>query len=143
MTAIPENTVTQADLTAWYDMTKKLTALKAAEMLLRTKIFKHYFPNPVEGTNTVAMPDIDGLHYAMKATYPITRKVLEAELTILAPLLLEKGVPVGSLIKHEPSLVLANYRELTKEQAAMFDQVLEIKPGSPSIKIEQVKRVKA
>jgi hypothetical protein len=55
MTPIPENTVTQADMDEWYALQKQLAAVKSAEMLLRMKIFKHYFPAPVEGTNQVPL----------------------------------------------------------------------------------------
>lgn len=143
MSLIPADTVTEADLAAWFNAKKELDKAKASEMLLRIRIFRFYFPTPVEGTNTVKLPDVDGVPYALKATYPITRKVDAALLDVLTKTMLEQLIPVDNLIKRTPELVLKEYRTLTAEQLVIFDQVLEIKPGSPALEISEVKRPKA
>lgn len=137
MTPIPENTVTQADMDEWYALQKQLAAVKAAEMLLRMKIFKHYFPAPVEGTNQVPL-GTEG--WVIKAKYPITRKPDVALLTAKAAELRAAGVPVDSLIKSVPELVTTEYRKLTEEQTKLFDQILDIKPGSPALEVVLPKR---
>lgn len=139
MVAVPANMVTQEDLTTWSKMKEELNALKAAEMLLRVKIFKGMFPHPTEGTNTTPLQ----AGWVLKAGYPISRKPDTALLTSMAPMFREKGIPVDVLIRTVPELAIAEYRKLTKEQMHLFDQVLEIKPGSPSLEIMQPKRVAA
>ena len=140
MTKIPENAVTQADLDAWSEMAQKLAALKSAEMLLRVKIFKGLFPNPVEGTNSVPL-GTEG--WQIKAKYPINRKPDVALLTARAQELREAGIPLDSVIRAVPELSTTEYRKLTDEQRHLLDQVMEIKPGSPSIEIVLPKRAKA
>ena len=137
MTQIPENTVTQADMDEWYALQKQLAAVKAAEMLLRMKIFKFYFPNPEEGANQVHL-GTEG--WVIKAKYPITRKPDVALLTAKAAELRAAGVPVDSLIKSVPELVTTEYRKLTEEQTKLFDQILDIKPGSPALEVVLPKR---
>ncbi len=143
MSLIPPNQVTEADLTAWFNAQAALNKAKAAELLLRLKIFGFYFPNPVEGTNTVELPAVGGGPYALKATYPITRKVDPALLDVLTPTLRGQNIPVDSLIKRTPELVLSAYRTLTAEEAKLFDQCMDIKPGTPGMKIEEIKKRKA
>lgn len=140
MSLIPSDTITEADLQAWYKMHADLAKLKASEMLLRQRVFRHFFPNPIEGTNTFNLEAVEGVPYALKATYPIIRKIDEALLTVATPDLREKGIPIDSLVKRQPELVISAYRLLTAEEQALFDRVMEIKPGSPSMKIEQVKK---
>jgi hypothetical protein len=140
MSVIPPNTTTEQDLAAWFTAKKELERVKASEMLLRMKLFGHYFPSPVEGTNTVELPSVQGVRYALKAVYPITRKIDDPVLTTAAGMLREKGVPVDSLVVRKPELVLSEYRTLTAEQRALFDQVMEIKPGTPALTISQIKK---
>jgi hypothetical protein len=141
MTTIPDNPVTVVDLMVWFKMQEDLRKLKAAEHLLRTKLFKGYFPTPKEGTNTL---DLDPLLIAanlpsgghvLKATHPIERKVDEAALTTLTPTFREKGIKVDDLIKRKPELAVKEYRTLTEEQVQLFDQCLIVKPGSPTLEI--------
>ena len=140
MTKIPENAVTQADLNAWSEMAQKLAALKSAEMLLRVKIFKGLFPKPVEGTNSMPL-GTEG--WVIKAKYPMNRKPDVALLTARAQELREAGIPLDSVIRAVPELSTTEYRKLTDEQRHLLDQVMEIKPGSPSIEIMLPKRAKA
>lgn len=139
MTQIPANAVTQEDLNAWSEMQKQLGALKSAEMLLRTKIFKGLFPNPVEGTNSVPL-GTEG--WQIKAKYPINRKPDVALLTARAQELREAGIPLDSVIRAVPELATGEYRKLTDEQRYLLDQVMEIKPGSPALEIVLPKRAK-
>jgi len=132
MTQLPDNPVTINDLMAWYKMHEDLAKLKASEVLLRKKIFGHYFPTPSEGTNTFTLPD----GYALKATYKIERKVDEAALTTLAPSFREQHIAVDSLIVRKPELAVREYRKLTTEQTRLFDQCLIVKPSeTPSLEI--------
>ena len=108
-------------------------------MLLRTKIFKGLFPNPVEGTNSVPL-GTEG--WQIKAKYPINRKPDVALLTARAQELREAGIPLDSVIRAVPELATGEYRKLTDEQRHLLDQVMEIKPGSPALEIVLPKRAK-
>jgi hypothetical protein len=129
---LPENAVTQETLVQWYLACDELARAKKAELLLRLKIFKHHFPTPVEGTNTIVLPD----SYQLKATHKISRKVDEPALIALAPELEKAEVPVADLIKREPELVLSEYRKLEGDKLHLFDRCLIIKPGeTPGLEI--------
>ena len=138
MTQVPENEVTQADINKWYELQAQLKSIKASEMLLRTKIYKGLFKDPVEGTNTIPLAG----GWVMKAKRVIQRDIDVAALTInsanpeLGPSRLElAGINVASLVKWKPELVLKNYRELTDEQKLIFNDCLVIKDGSPALEI--------
>lgn len=131
MVALPENQVTQDDLTAWYQMQDQLKKLRAAEMLLRKKIFAAYFPEPKEGVNSVPL----AAGWVMKGDYKIDRSIDEGALGAMRPLFAEHKISVDSLVKYKPELVTRNYRTLTEEQRQLFDRALVVKPGSPSLEI--------
>lgn len=127
---------TQSDLTAWYEMQEKLRVLKADEMTLRKKIVASYFPAPTEGTNSAPLAD----GWVLKMTQPVTRGIDIAVLETMSAEFQEKGISISMLIDWKPSLKVSVYKELEEEQRHLFDQVLVIKPGSPSLKIEMPKR---
>lgn len=134
MTAIPANEVTQEDLTKWNDLQEQLRKIKNEENLLRMKIWGGMFKDPKEGTNTVA------LHagWELKGTRTVNRKVLIEMVNAMAvengPFHLA-GIRAADLIEWKPELKIAEYRTLTAEQKLVFDQALEIKDGSPQLKI--------
>lgn len=169
MTAIDPNVVTQADLTAWYEVNEKLKALKTQELLLRNKIYKGMFIRkdengsdilPKEGTNKLDLND--GTGAVIKADRVINRTVddaayanLKLEQHALAAKVaagepLEpaeydrwnalKSLKLGDMVKYKPELALRNYRTLTTEEAAVFDEVLTIKDGTPQLEIMIPKR---
>lgn len=139
MVEIPENTVTAADLAEWYTTCEELAKLKAKEALLRPRIYKHFFTNPVEGTNTYELPD----KYLLKAIRKIDRKVDEASMhAFRAPIegkntskFDEANVNADELFKPKYELVISAYRKLTDEQRKIVDQVLIIKDGMPQLDI--------
>ena len=139
MTTIPENTVTQEDLSQWYQLQEQLKKLKAAELLLRMKIFKGMIKDPKEGTNTVPLAE----GWVLKGKHVINRDVDQAALTVNTAVdpathmsrLSANGIHVEQLIKWKPELVTKNYRTLTAEQQKIFDECLIIKEGSPQLEI--------
>lgn len=139
MALIPENTVTQADLTEWYRLQEELKRIKASEMLLRIKIYKGLFYEPVEGTNSLPLEG----GWVIKAKRTIQRDIDLAALTVNATLnpdtntsrLSEAGIVPESLVTWKPSLVLKAYKLLTAEQMEIFNECLVIKDGSPAIEI--------
>lgn len=131
MTQIPQNVVTQADIEQWYKMHQELSRLRAAEMLLRKKIFSGLFPEPVEGTNKHELGD----GWLLKATYSLTRDIDPGALSVARDMLIERKINPDVLVNYKPSLVKSAYNKLTDDERAFFDQVLIVKPGSPSLEI--------
>ena len=141
--------VPPAELAKWFLLKKQLAEVKTAEILLRTRIFKFFFPTPEEGTNT--HPLKDGTGAELKAVHSIDRKVDEGELEALkAALEAAKGnekdnlhgleIPFDDLIVWKPELKVAAYRKLTEAQREVFERVLVVKPGSPQVDIKIPKR---
>lgn len=131
MSEIPANAVTQDDLNEWYKLAAELKRVKAAEMLLRQKIFHAYFPAPKEGTNS--HPLADG--WVLKAKYPINREVDQGALAAYKEKFVEANINADALVQYKPELRLSAYRELTEEQRQLFDHALIVKPGSPALEI--------
>lgn len=137
MNTIPENEVTQQDLFLWYEMQEQLKKLKAAEMLLRQKIYKGKFPSAyagekgTEGTNSLDLGD----GYVLKAKRTIDRKVDPGSLVAIRSKFEELNIVEGALFKYTPELILKTYRGLTEQQMHLIDQALIIKDGSPSLEI--------
>lgn len=141
MSTIPEDVLTANDLFAWYQMQDELSKLKRSEMLLRNRIFRHLFPLPTEGTNTLeldGLPMLSGLAptgNVIKCVHKIQRDIDLAALTTLTAKFQENNLPLAKLVKYTPELVLKEYRKLTTEEAQLLDQALIVKPGSPAIEI--------
>lgn len=131
MSQLPQNSVSQADLAEWYKLQDELAKIKTKEMLLRTKIFKFCFPTAEEGVNDYQLPD----DYVLKGTRKIQRDVDIGSLNALKKEFNEQQIPVDSLIRWKPELVVKEYRTLTDEQRLFFDQALIIKDSAPSLEI--------
>lgn len=131
MSLIPDNPVTAATLVEWYNQVAQMAKLKASEMLLRQKIFKHFFKEPKEGANTHIMDD----GYQLKADRVINRKVDEPLYKSMMEEFVAQGINPHALVRYKPELNTTAYRELTLEQQKFFDQCLIVTDGSPSLKI--------
>lgn len=135
--------VTPADLERWYAMQDELRKLKAAESMLRGRIYAQFFPTAKEGTNDYPLED--GTNAVLKAKRVIDRKVLEPELDAYKTASAEDGsnmpqLPWAKLIRYKPELVTSEYRKLTAEEQAACDLVLQVKDGSPQLEIVVPKR---
>lgn len=136
-----EIAVTAEDYARWYKMNEELTALKAAEAMLRQRIFKHCFPTPTEGEKDNKFPLNDGTGAIVQGTYVINRTVDEQQLDGLREAIAAEGsnlpqINLAKLIKWKPELVKAEYNKLTDEERNTMDQALVIKPGMPGLKIK-------
>jgi hypothetical protein len=149
MVHIPEPDVTEETIQQWLALKEQLNKVKTAEMLLRQRLFKHFFQSPKEGTNTFILSNENQL----KGTYVINRKIVEESMQamvsrpvtgmgpnnqpVYGPCILERSnIRPDLLIKWKPELNLPYYRELTAEQALVADQMLLIDSGSPQLKVE-------
>lgn len=138
-------TPTYQDVAKLYQMQQELATLKAAEAMLRRRIFDHFFPDPVEGSAHNKHPLNDGTGAVLQADYKVNRTVLEPELDTLKQRLRADGsnlprLPINKLVKYKPELVKAEYNKLTAEERKLFDEALDIKPGMPEVKVVIPKR---
>lgn len=134
MVAIIETPVTMDDLVAWEACKAELAKLKSKEALLRNRIFGHFFPNPVEGTNKVPLAQ----GWQLKATYSFTRKYDVGMLTAATEKggrFIAEGFDVNPLVDWVPELNMKNYRALPDTQRKLLEEVLIIKPGMPQMEI--------
>lgn len=138
MLNIPTESVSQEDLNTWFLLQKQLEDIRVKEMALRKKIFVTHFPTPIEGTNIHPLSE----GWILKAQHKITRDVDLALLNNLTAELRTKNIPLDSLIRYKPELVTSQYRNLTNEERLLFDQILNIKIGSPSLEIVSPKKPK-
>jgi hypothetical protein len=127
----------QKELELWYNWQDELGSLKAAEMSLRKDIFARCFPNPVEGSDNKY--DLVG-GWIVQGKYPIDRKIDTALLTNYQAKFDKAGIK-ADIIRWKPELSVTEYKKLTDKQKELFDNVLIIKPGSPSLEVKKPKRV--
>ncbi len=119
-------------LDRWQELQATIKQLQAEERALREGIFEGSFPDPVEGTNTIELPD----GRKLKAVYKIYRNTDEDAYELL---------PVGGKevfrAKHVLSTTL--YRALSDAKRAVVDRALTIKPaGLPTLSIVAAKNDK-
>lgn len=124
------------DMIEWYTAAEQMEVLKKREAILRVKLFKAFFPTPVEGTNSYELPD----GFMMKGIHVINRSVDQAVLTTLATEFAKQQINIAELIKWKPELVKSIYNTLSAEQKQLFDQALVIKEGTPQLDIVMPKR---
>lgn len=145
------------DIAEWQEVAETLRKLKAKEAKLRKKVIDGLFLNPEEGTNKVRLADgsivegkkvvnrkIDEVKLDLFKKYKLSdMKSLFVQLDIDCdkfsddtPVTEVLKLQLDDLINWKPSLSLSEYRKLTVEQATIFEQVLDIEPGSMSIDIK-------
>ena len=135
MSEIPVNQVSVQDMIAWEKLAKELVRVKAAEMILRKKIFGEAFPNPKKGVNRIDLAN----GYKLKGEYNIDYKLDEAGFLATKDELLKAGIPVDSVTRIKHELDLRNYNGLTKSQKLLMAAVVTAKPAAPTLTIEAPK----
>lgn len=143
LTAVTVPTV--ADIATLYELQEQLAQVKAAEAMLRRRIFDHFFPTPVEGSKENKYPLNDGTGAILQADYKINRSVLEPELDAYKAAIKDPNanlpkLPLNKLVKYKPELVKAEYNKLTEEERKACDTFLNIKPGMPEVSVVIPKR---
>lgn len=134
---LPKEEPTQEEITEWHHLQDILPGLKDREMLLRKKIFAARFPNPREGVNKFEL----AAGYIMRGQYKLERKIDEAMLFLHHKEIAEQGIDIGSLVKTENVYKLDTkaYKALPDDKRKVFEKILDIKPGSPTLEIVKVK----
>jgi hypothetical protein len=103
----------------------------AKEKRLRAEVFALAFPSPVEGTNSTPLPQ----NWVLKGTYKLDRKLDVAVLPSVLQQLREQNVVADVLIQNKPELVVKQYKALSPENRAIFDQCLTTKPALPTLEL--------
>ena len=125
-------------LALWRDYVQQLDALKAREMELRKELFSQAFEAPKEGTNTLDLQ----AGWKLKGVYKINRKIDEAAIPAVREELKKIEVSIDPLLRWSADLVTANYKALSDATRSVFDKVLIITPGSPSLELVEPKAKK-
>ena len=124
-----------ATLERWQELKAAISKLQGEERALREGLFEGAFKTPVEGTNTMELPD----GRRLKGVYNIRRTVREAEFDDL------KITPAlrKVIFKTKHTLQISAYRGLDSETRNTVDTILTIKPGLPTLSIVEATPDKA
>lgn len=127
------DTVVDADLVdTWEGMKKNASAAVDDERDFRRSIVDSLFSGAAEGSHNLDMSDGRVLNLSQS----VDRKIDLATLDSIRGAMIEKfEIDPDTLIKWEPKLKVAAYRELPEDARAFFEQALTITDSMPSIKI--------
>lgn len=122
-------------LQEWYIDKKKLSELKEAEGFARRRLVLFYFPSPNEGTNRLDL----GAGYDLLLKHGYEYKVDEAAVDQVTQAQIKKHkLPWDDLFVYKPTLNKRVYNELSAEQQAFVQSLLDITPSSPQLDIVPV-----
>lgn len=106
-------------------------AMVEKEMALRKAVVASFWPAPAEGTNN---QDLNA-GWKLKYVHSFDYKVDDAALPLLREELAKEQVSLDGLFKYSAALVLKEYRTLGDNIKSKVDQVLTIKPKSPTLEL--------
>lgn len=146
MSDLLENPVTMDELYAWYKAKAELKRAQNIETMLRPRIFKHYFPDAKEGTNTSA--PIDATGYVLKGQRIINREVDMGAVHAFSAAgpngepskFAQMKINIDNLLRTKYELKVGDYRKCTAEEIQVIDQCLTIKDGMPQLDMVLPKR---
>lgn len=114
----------------WREMQSQLSRLKHDELALRNQIVEKMFDKETsQGTETLDL----GNDYSLKAVKKLNYKIVGKREEIIAKI---QSLPVeiqSRLISWKPSLSSAEYKKLSAIQAIAIQEIVEIKPGTPTL----------
>lgn len=130
----------------WHRAKHKAAEWGQKEMELRKEIFSEYFPDAVEGTNTLTLE----FGKALKANRVISRSIVKAELEALVTVERAKVDATGmctsnilplldDVVVYEPKLSVSEWKKLPEESRKLLADVVTIKDGAPTLSIETPK----
>jgi hypothetical protein len=137
--------VMQQNLQRWALLQKEIRALAEAmapiveeEKMLRALIVSVAFPKETEGTHDIDLAN----GWKLKAALKLDRKVDEAALPAVVAQLQKMQVNADVLLRVKHEVEVKQYRQLTEEQRKVFDQMLTIKPQTPTLELVPPKEAK-
>jgi hypothetical protein len=131
----------QAKLQEWHEALQAAAAAKPLvekEQALRKEVSAMFFPDPVEGVNTIELPS----GWKLKLTHKIDRKIDETVLQAVLTELRSKGINFDTVVNMKPELATKTYKAMmisNKEAVKVFDTCLTIKPASPTMELVEPK----
>ena len=131
--SLPEDPASR--LMAWNDIKELLDDVKKIEASLRKELLESYFAAREEGTTTVELGHEWKVRCKQSCTRSIDKKKID-DVMKLIPASIRK-----TLVKFEPKLVVAEYRKLSPEVKAIFDDALTLKNGSATLELVPPKTV--
>lgn len=114
----------------WNNLKAQIKSLQDKELALRKFLFAQVFPTPKEGMNRLVKPGLEA-----SGKQAIYRKVDKAAFSTMAPTLRKKGLNIDVLVEMEPKLVMEEYRKLDERKRKLFESVLTITEGTPTLEI--------
>lgn len=126
-------------LVKWNELDTLLAQVKDEEMKLRMFLTRAYLPDGVkEGTQKAPLAN----GWVLNVQGKMNRKIDPA---LIAPVTLElkekyPHVSVDSMINYKPELSVTVYKTMTEEERTIFEQMLIITPGAPTVEIVKPKR---
>ena len=114
-------------LDQWLEVSAALKEAKEREKELRIEILEDFFPNAIEGT----MNELDG-EYIIKGSFKLSHKLNAKKLDAISKAL---TIEEENCIKWTPTLIMANYKELSEDERLNLDACVTVSPALPTLKI--------
>lgn len=126
------------EINEWLEAKKAAAHWAAEENRLRLAVIARNFgeEHKAEGTENVALDDKGyGLKAVFKLNYSLDNKgdAVDKALTKLEKSGDEGKFLADRLVKWKPELSLSEWRNLPEKYQKLFDDVLTVKPGTPSL----------
>lgn len=119
----------------WSDLKKRITDLTNAEKALRQAIRDRFAPGIYDETINFQIGPKHKLKMSQYATYNVDEEILQKEMNNL----FSQGIDVNEIFRFKPSLNVKKYKELSSDDQLVLSDVITIKDGSFSVKIEVIK----
>jgi len=128
-------------LAAWHQAKMEIKRLQEVEKTLREGLFRGSFPDVEEGTRNLVIPPgvvlgerIVPPGTKLKGTGKVNRSVKTERWNALDEAKRKAILGTGAIIT-KPDLVLSAYRKLGDDALRLVETVMEIKPGTPELKL--------
>jgi hypothetical protein len=123
-------------ISAWQDAKAALDNAKAAESLLRERVVAAYFANAEIGTSHHVDGDRDVV-CVKKYSYTLDKAGTSCAQQDIAVII---GVELAQrLVNWKPELSVSEYKKLPDAARVIIDNVLTIKPATPTIEVKVAK----
>lgn len=128
-------------LMKWNDISKQAKKAADEEMTLRKYIVKRQFPDAEEGTHNLDLGSGYKLKTELKLNYNVGKTVVEVLKEIANIDEIGKSI-AENLVSWSPKLKVGEYRKIDNKYKDIFNKVLTITEGSPTLEIVEPKERK-
>ena len=123
----------------WCQASNNLTAWKNIEKPYRTELLKRFFDKTKEGTQRHTFQTGEALKVVVQMTRSLGKQKDVEDLYSKLAAHPELAVEVARAIEWAPKLKKKEYENLGDAARGWIDSILETKPGSPQMSLEEVK----